>query len=297
MTAITRKDAASSAQCGVYDTPVKAPDTTIQSLLDIMASLRGEAGCPWDREQTFESLLRYLQEESAEYIDAVEQGDRAEMREELGDVLLQIVFAAQIAAEEGSFTFQDVVDGISEKLWTRHPHVFGDHESAMSAQDVEKIWAERKAKERLERGDDRDARIARNPLEGVSKSLEPLQRAHDLGKAAAKVGFDWDSAAEVVPKVREELDEVVEAAASGSRESLEEEVGDLLFSVVNLARKLGVRPESAMRAANRKFERRFARIVDGLESEGLSVRSASRDEMEMIWERVRHEDKRTKRNF
>lgn len=280
-----------AVQIMAEDAPVKAPDTTIQGLLNIMASLRGPAGCPWDREQTFTSLLRYLVEESAEYMDAVESGDRTAMAEELGDVLLQVVFAAQIAEEEGSFSFQTVVDGIATKLWERHPHVFGDQAAAQNAADVERIWAEQKSKERAARGDDRDARIARNPLEAVPRSLEPLQRAFALGKAAAKVGFDWDNAHEVVPKVAEELEEVMDAAAQDDAEALEEEVGDLLFSVVNLARKLGVRPEAAMRRANRKFERRFAAIVDAVEADGSAVATAGRDAMEDAWERVRTADR------
>ena len=275
-----------------FGTPAKASNTTIQPLLNIMASLRGEGGCPWDRAQTFDSLLRYLVEESAEYIDAVERGDRDDMREELGDVLLQVVFAAQLADEEGSFSFQDVVNGIAQKLWTRHPHVFGGEGAASSAEEVERIWAARKAAERLARGDDRDARIERNPLEGVPRGLEPLQRAFDLGRAAAKVGFDWSDAREVAPKVREELDEVMEAAEHEGREALEEEVGDLLFSVVNLARKLGVRPEVAMRAANRKFERRFEVIVATLEGDGVSVREAGRDALESVWEQIRVRERR-----
>lgn len=295
MTRTTQKDESQPAHSGAYETPAKAPNTTIQPLLNIMASLRAEEGCPWDRAQTFDSLLRYLVEESAEYIDAAESGDRAAMREELGDVLLQVVFAAQIAQEEGSFGFQDVVDGISEKLWTRHPHVFGDREAAMSEAEVERIWAERKAQERAARGDDRDARIDRNPLEGVPKSLEPLQRAHALGRAAAKVGFDWRDAAEVVPKVREELDEVLEAQAQDDDGALLEELGDLLFSVVNLARKLGVRPEEAMRVANRKFERRFEAIVTDVEAQGLRVADAGRDALEEAWERVRAKDRDERR--
>lgn len=264
----------------------------IQPLLDIMASLRAPDGCPWDKKQTYTSLLTYLSEESAEYIDAVLAGDREGMKEELGDVLLQVVFHAEIAREEGSFDFADVVEGICHKLWTRHPHVFGDHDAAHSAEDVERIWAERKAAERAARGDDRDARTARNPLEGVAKSLEPLQRAHALAKAASKVGFDWDHAPDVAEKVQEELAEVLDAHANGEGAArLEEEVGDLLFAVSNLARKLGVRPEDALRKANQKFERRFAAVVDALEAQGIPLSREARGAMEEAWNTVRRADR------
>lgn len=275
-----------------YPTPTHAPTTAIQPLLDIMASLRAPDGCPWDKKQTYTSLLPYLAEESAEYMDAVVSGNRADMKDELGDVLLQVVFHAEIAREEGAFDFSDVVEGICHKLWTRHPHVFGDADAVHTPEEVERIWAERKAAERMARGDDRDARIARNPVEGVSKGLEPLQRAHAIAKAAARVGFDWDNVEDVALKVHEELGEVLEAHRHGEGDArVEEEVGDLLFAVANLARRLGVRPEAALRQANAKFERRFASIVDAMDAQQRPLGPASRQEMEDAWNAVRRADR------
>lgn len=261
--------------------PSKAKATSIQRLLDIMASLRGPGGCPWDQEQSFETLLPFLQEESAEYIDAVREGDPTAMQEELGDVLLQVVFHAQIAAEKGLFDLQEVSDGIADKLYRRHPHVFGDVEGVTRAEDVERVWAAEKEKERVARG---ETATLSNPLARVPRSLEPLPRAYELSRQAAKIGFDWDRADDVVPKVREELDEV---CAAESRDAQEEELGDLLFAVVNLCRKLAVRPDQALARANAKFERRFEYVLSKLTAEERGGDSGLRERMEVLWNEAR----------
>lgn len=272
-------------------TPVKnlefkhrAPDARIQQLLDLMASLRAADGCPWDRAQSFESLLPYLQEESAEYIDAVREGDMAAMKEELGDVLLQVVFHAQIAQEQDAFDLQDVIDGLVYKLWSRHPHVFGDgDESADNASDVEAVWAKKKREERAARGEAQDA----NPLHRVARSLPPLARARELSKSAAKVGFDFENATQVLDKIDEELDELREAMTSGDRVHTEEEVGDVLMSVANLARTLGVDPDAALARTNQKFVRRFDYVADAMTASNLEMNAEHFDEMQKFWDEAR----------
>lgn len=267
------------------DLPHAAPATSVQVLLDIMASLRAPDGCPWDQAQSFESLLPYLQEESAEYLDAVRQNDVDGMREELGDVLLQVAFHAEIAREKGLFDFQDVVDGIAEKLWTRHPHVFGDREKLYDPSAVEAVWNERKRAERAAKGIVEEGET--NPLSKVSRSLDPLVRSHELGRRAAKVGFDWTSAADVVPKIREELSELEDAMSGGDADAIAEELGDLLFSVVNIARKLGVRPDAAIARANHKFERRFAYVVKAMDAEKIPLTPEQVTAMERFWNEAR----------
>lgn len=267
-----------------------APHVNLQALLDLMASLRAPDGCPWDREQTFESLLPYLQEESAEYADAVLQKDASSMREELGDVLLQIVFHAQIAREKQLFDLQEVVDGLVHKLWTRHPHVFGDHAEVLDASAVEDVWAEQKRKEREANAETLPA----HPLARVPQSLDPLAKADALGRAAAKVGFDFESAASVVPKVQEELQEVRDAMTSHDRVHTEEEIGDLLFSVVNLARKLNIQPSTALGKANVKFMRRMQYIVEKMHENGQELSAENRELMEAYWNKARYERIETK---
>lgn len=266
-----------------YEFAHRAPAAQIQHLLDLMASLRAPDGCPWDRAQTFESLLPYLQEEAAEYIDAVREGDTDAMKEELGDVLLQIVFHAQIAREQEVFDIQDVIDGLVEKLWTRHPHVFGPRDAAADSAEVENVWEEQKRKERAARGEEQE----KNPLRRVPRSLPTLARTHQLSKAAAKVGFDFDSPAQVLAKVEEELQELREAMTSGDLVHTEEELGDVLMSVANLARKLGVRPDVALARTNQKFVRRFDYVIEAMDAAGYDVSEEHFETMQRFWDEAR----------
>lgn len=261
----------------------RAPTVQIQDLLDLMVSLRAPDGCPWDRAQTFESLLPYLREESAEYIDAVREGDTQAMKEELGDVLLQIVFHSQIAREQKSFDLQDVIDGLVDKLYTRHPHVFGERTEAENVEEVEDVWASQKRKEREARGEKEE----KNPLRRVPRSLPTLVRTHELSKAAASVGFDFDNVAQVLSKVEEELGELREAMTSGDLVHTEEEIGDVLMSVSNLARKLGVEPEAALARTNRKFVRRFDYVVDAMTADGLEISKEHFEIMQKFWDDAR----------
>lgn len=260
-----------------------APAARIQNLVDLMASLRAPDGCPWDRAQTFESLLPYLQEESAEYIDAVREGDTNAMKEELGDVLLQIVFHAQIAREQESFDLQDVIDGLVDKLWSRHPHVFGPRDAAADPEEVEDVWEAQKQLEREARGE----REEKNPLRRVPRSLPTLDRTHALSKAAASVGFDFGDVEQVFSKVEEELQELREAMTSGDLVHTEEEIGDVLMSVSNLARKLGVRPEAALARTNQKFVRRFDYVVDAMDAAGYDISADHFDTMQKFWDEAR----------
>jgi MazG family protein len=218
-------------------------------LIDIMQRLRSPHGCPWDKEQNFNSLLPYLLEESYEYIDAVHSGNAALMAEELGDVMLQVVFHAQIASEEGKFTIDDVAKGICEKMIRRHPHVFGN-ENLATSNDVLKKWEEIKAGEKEEK--------PKSAMDKVPRSMVALVRAQELSRRAAKVGFDWNDSKPVLEKVREEIGEF-EREKDGSPEA-EEEFGDILFALVNLARHKGINAEVALARANAKFEKRFRQV-------------------------------------
>jgi MazG family protein len=233
-----------------------APLDSISELRAVMHRLRAPGGCPWDAEQTHESLIPHLIEEAYEVAEAARSGDMAHFCEELGDLLLQPIFHAEIAAESGSFTFDDIARGITEKLIRRHPHVFGDATAATS-DAVLTQWEQIK---RAEKGDQ-----PQPFLHGISKGLPALMRAQKLQKKAAKVGFDWPDIAPVLDKIREETTEILDAVASGEKDAIREEVGDLLFTVVNLARKLGVDAEIALSEANSKFEDRFGKdFVDAL---------------------------------
>lgn len=267
-----------------YRFPHNAPSVNIQQLLDLMASLRAPDGCPWDRKQTFASLVPYLQEESAEYIDAVRSRDPQAMREELGDVLLQVVFHAQIGREKGLFDLQDVIDTLVHKLWTRHPHVFGDEDKVTDASAVEDVWARQKAKEREAKG----APDIDNPLAKVPKSLPTLVRAEAIGDAAAKIGFDFESAEDALRKVEEELEEVREAMTNGDRVHTEEEIGDLLCSVVNLARKSDICPDRALAQCNQKFTRRMEYVLQKMQEQNLVPSAEHMDIMEEFWREARH---------
>ena len=230
--------------------PLLAQDgTTLARLVQVMQRLLAPDGCPWDREQTLESLRKYVLEEACEVIDAIESGDRAALREELGDLLLQVVFQAELARREGVFAIDDVVEGIVDKLVSRHPHVFGDLE-AKDAEEVLVNWEKLKAKEKGERG----------VLGGVPRSLPALTRSQRIGEKVSRVGFDWDDAAGSRAKVTEELAELDHAIAAKDASAIEDEMGDVLFALVNLSRHMDVDAEGALRRTIDKFTRRFAHV-------------------------------------
>jgi MazG family protein len=258
------------------------PDTTqaaaaVERLLSIMDKLRDPGGCPWDREQTLRTLTPYLLEEAHEVIEAIEAGDAAHHREELGDLLFQVVFQARIAREEGKFDFASVCDAISEKLTRRHPHVFGEV-TVSGSKEVVKNWERIKADERKEKG-----QAPRSAIGGVPVSLPALVRAERLTEKAAAVGFDWPDAQSVLAKVREELAELEEAMAGGERDRVEAELGDLLFAVANLGRWVKVHPEEALRGTLRRFGSRFHHIEDKLRERGKSPRESTLAEMDALW--------------
>lgn len=253
----------------------------IERLLGIMARLRDpEQGCPWDKQQTFKTIAPYTVEEAYEVADAIERGDLESLRGELGDLLLQVVYHAQMAREQGLFGFEDVAQAISDKLVERHPHVFGDGQVADAAHQS-RDWEARKARER-------DARRQEGALDGVAAGLPALTRAEKLQKRAARVGFDWQELKPVLAKIREELGELeheVDAAAPAAR--IEDELGDLLFAVANLARKLKVDPEQALRGTNRKFERRFRHMEARLTERGRKPEQVSLEEMDRYWDEAK----------
>ncbi|MFP4481659.1 MAG: nucleoside triphosphate pyrophosphohydrolase [Thermovirgaceae bacterium] len=252
------------------------------SLMDVLKQLREPGGCPWDREQTMESLRPFIIEEAYELIEAIDSGDANVIAEECGDHLLQVVFIARIAEEEGNFDLGDVLDTLVEKLVRRHPHVFGDVLVADS-DGVKKNWEQIKKEERRDK--DRDHSI----LSGIPKSLPALVRAFQIQERAAKVGFDWP-AGDVSPlleKIGEELEELVKAREAGDTEQIREEVGDLLFAVVNLARHLGVDAEFSLQKTNKKFTRRFGFIENTVESGGRDWSEYSLDELEGLWQRAK----------
>ncbi|MES9883658.1 MAG: nucleoside triphosphate pyrophosphohydrolase [Sedimenticola sp.] len=259
----------------------------INELIEIMSRLRDpKEGCPWDREQTFATILPYTIEEAYEVADAIERGDMGELRDELGDLLFQVVFYAQMAREQGSFDFNDVVAAINSKMLRRHPHVFADAE-VVDAAEQSRAWERLKAEERRKRAVEGEQGL----LDGVAQALPALLRAEKLQKRAAKAGFDWPDVVGVVTKVKEELAEVTEELADGGDPArLREEVGDLLFSCVNLARRLEVDAESALRRANGKFEKRFRSMEQILGSQGREFAAIEVDEMDRLWEQVKCEE-------
>jgi MazG family protein len=253
----------------------------IDRLLAIMARLRDrERGCPWDREQDFATIAPYTIEEAYEVADAIERRDMAALKDELGDLLFQVVFHARMAEETGLFAFDDVAEGVSEKMVRRHPHVFGDVEIADAAAQTE-AWETHKAKERAAAG------AAASVLDGVALALPALLRAAKISRRAARIGFDWPDAQGVLAKIREEIVEIEAEIATGDAERLEDEVGDLLFAAANLARKLDVEPETALRRATAKFERRFRR-VERLAVERGIVRDL--DALEALWQQVKKDE-------
>jgi nucleoside triphosphate diphosphatase len=264
------------------------PSSDVRRLIEIMAALRDPvAGCPWDIEQTFATIAPFTIEEAYEVADAVERGATEDLREELGDLLLQVVFHARMAEEAGMFDFGGVVEAITAKLVRRHPHVFGDAREPNSGA-VKALWGRIKADEKRERFEARARRGApaeamSGALDGVPLALPALSRAMKLQEKAGKVGFDWNDVHAVLSKLREEIVEVEAELAEGSAETLSSEVGDLLFAAVNLARHLKVDPEAALRGANAKFERRFEHIENRLAERDQTPESASLDEMEQLW--------------
>jgi MazG family protein len=254
------------------------PGKQLARLRAIMHRLRAPGGCPWDAEQTHESLVTNLIEEAYETVDTIQRGDHNHLKEELGDLLLQVIFHSELAEEAGRFNLDDVARGISDKLVRRHPHVFSQSEASTS-EAVLKQWDEIK---RAEKGDQ-----AKPYLHGVGKGLPALLRAAKLQKKASKVGFDWPDESGVLEKIREEIGELESAMSDGSPREIEEELGDLLFSVVNLVRFRKLDPEVLMAAANTKFEQRFAAMENDLRSQGVDLTEANVEMMETSWQKVK----------
>ena len=248
---------------------------TFEDLKEIMKQLRQK--CPWDRKQTHESLKKYLIEETYEVIDAIDRKDWEALKEELGDLLLQPVFHARLAEEEGRFNIDDVVDHLCKKLIERHPHVFGDQE-AKTAEEVLKNWEKRKLERRS------------SVLEGVPKHLPALMRAEKLQKKAAKVGFDWRNIEDVKKKVKEEWQEFWQALESGNKEEIEHEFGDLLFALVNLARFLKIDPEEALQKANERFIKRFSHVERRVKESGKPWEEFSLEELDRFWEEAKKQN-------
>jgi ATP diphosphatase len=265
-----------------------APD--LARLLDIMARLRDpERGCPWDRVQTFTTIAPYTIEEAYEVAEACERGDPASLKDELGDLLFQVVFHARMAEERGLFAFNDVARAIADKMERRHPHVFGDAVIADAAAQT-RAWEEHKAAERRAKAGGDTA--SESALDGVGEALPALTRALKLQNRAARVGFDWPSLPPILDKIEEETDELREAMEKGGTPAeIEDELGDLLFAVVNLARRLASDPEQALRHACRKFDRRFRRVETLLAAAGTSPAAASLDEMEAQWQKAKAEER------
>ncbi|SPL65438.1 Nucleoside triphosphate pyrophosphohydrolase MazG [Ochrobactrum soli] len=271
-----------------FDGAQMTPSRNIDRLLEIMAALRNpETGCPWDVEQNFRSIMPYTLEEAYEVLDAIERDDMDDLREELGDLLLQVVFHARMAEEQGSFDFGNVVEAITHKMIRRHPHVFGDAE-ARSAGMAKGSWNRIKAEEKAERAERRanlglDTSESNGFLDDIPNAFPALVRALKLQQKAAKVGFDWSEAAPILDKISEETAELKEAMAAQDKANIAEEYGDLLFAMVNLGRHLEIDAETALISANEKFKRRFHFIEKTLDEAGNSLDSASLEEMEDIW--------------
>lgn len=269
----------------------------LADLLEVMARLRDpERGCPWDLNQTFATIAPHTLEECYELVDTIERSDFGHLREELGDLLFQVVFYAQMAAESGYFDFDEVIDVLTKKLLRRHPHVFPEGHLATDASGVGTDEATVNATWEAIKQAEREAKSAHGVLADVPLALPALSRAQKLQKRASRVGFDWDSADQVMVKVEEELAEVTEAMALGSREDQAEEVGDLLFAVVNLARHLQVDAESALRAANRKFEDRFRGIERRVAESEQTLQSMSLEQLDDLWERVKTAEREESRS-
>ncbi|RXV66575.1 nucleoside triphosphate pyrophosphohydrolase [Roseovarius sp. A46] len=267
------------------DTLLHDPDGGMPRLIEIMARLRDpETGCPWDIEQDFASIAPYTIEEAYEVADAIERGDWGDLRAELGDLLLQAVFHAQIARDKGLFDIEDVANAISDKMIARHPHVFREENRDKSAEQQTRDWEAVKAAERAASGEN-------GTLDGVALGLPALLRAVKLQKRAARVGFDWPETSHVLRKIEEEVQELHEASEGGNPDEIEEEFGDLLFVMANLARHMKLCPETALRRANAKFTRRFARIEALLAEDGRRPEESDLAEMDALWNAAKAEEK------
>jgi len=263
---------------------------TIDDLQELMARLRDpEQGCPWDRKQTFRTIAPYTVEEAYEVADAIERDDLVELKEELGDLLFQVVFHSRMAEEAGEFEFAEVVDGIVRKMRRRHPHVFGEAE-VRSAGEQSNAWETQKERERQAKRGKKQASV----LDGVALALPSMTRAEKLQKRAARAGFDWPEVDGVIAKIEEELEEVSEEMAGEEPETLAGEIGDLLFACINLARHVGVDPEPALRRTNTKFERRFQYVEQKLREQGVLLEESDLDQMDRLWEEAKRLEKRNK---
>lgn len=266
------------------------PSRDIGRLIEIMRALRTpDSGCPWDLKQTSRSLAPFAVEEAYEVIDAIVRDDRADLCDELGDLLLQVVFHAQIAAEDGSFDFGDVVEAITRKMIRRHPHVFGDA-NGLTASDVDRLWASIKAEEKRERAS-RQAPRAASALDEASQSLAPVRRALALQHEAAKVGFDWADTGDVFEKIDEELRELTEAVSSGDEGAMVDEFGDVLFALLNLARHLHLDAEVALAGTNLKFDRRFRIMEQILHGQGITPAAGLLEIMDRAWTEAKRRER------
>ncbi len=269
------------------------PSRDIQRLIEIMAALRTPVtGCPWDLEQTFETIAPYTIEEAYEVADAIARDDLDDLKDELGDLLLQVVYHARMAEEEGAFAFGDVVEAVTTKMIRRHPHVFGPDAGQTSQEVVNRNWSRIKAEEKAERAARRGEAAAEpsSLLAAVKSGLPALTRALELQKKASTVGFDWNDPRAVLKKIREETDEIEAALDAGDTSHVVDEVGDLLFVAVNLARHMKADPESALRKTNTKFTRRFAYIERALRQRGKTLEQSSLEEMDALWNEAKAAD-------
>lgn len=290
-------------------TPV--PDAEgIAQLIAVMVALRTPVtGCPWDLEQTFETIAPYTIEEAYEVADAIQRGDRADLRDELGDLLLQVVYHAQLAKEEGAFDFDDVAKSVSAKMIRRHPHVFGDRNGRrLAAHEVKGLWERIKSEERAEKAgiraaladalgdaevDDAGKPVSEPPsaLDDVAVALPALLRAEKLQKRASRYGFDWGAWPPVIAKIEEEIAELKEAAAAGQSDAIEDELGDVLFAVANAARHLGVDPEAALRRTNEKFRRRWRHMEGSAAEQGVTLETLDLAQQEALWTRAKQAER------
>src|SRR3954469_5087827 len=272
------------------------PSRDISRLLEIMAALRAPgSGCPWDLAQNFATIAPYTLEEAYEVADAIARGDLEDLKDELGDLLLQVVFHARMAEEQNAFSFGDVVETITRKMIRRHPHVFADKDGRLTPSGVKDNWDRIKAEEKAERAARRPSVEAthKSLLSSVKAGQPALTRAMELQRKASSVGFDWNDPRAVLAKIREEADEIEAALDGGDANELAEETGDLLFALVNLARHVGADPESALRGTNAKLERRFAYIERALAAKGRSLDDASLAEMDGLWNEAKGEERPT----
>jgi MazG family protein len=264
-----------------------SPDTGLlfRDFVQLIARLRAPGGCPWDREQTHETVKPMTIEEAYEVAEAIDEGDDAGLAGELGDLLLQVVFHAEMARERGAFDIDAVVKGVRDKMVRRHPHVFGE-ETAGSAGEVLRNWEAHKKAERVAAGKDE---ASASLLDGVSRGLPAVMEAFQMTTKAGRVGFDWPDAASILPKLDEEVGELRAALAASPAEpdQVRDEIGDVLFVVVNLARRLGVDPESALKGSNRKFRRRFKHVEDGLKARGRTPAESNLSEMDALWDEAK----------